>query len=193
MTYQLASVYPRPRAFSLHHAGQHPAPTGQCRAFPPQWAKTAPGQPLQHGRSCSVSWVGFKPGLHPLNSVAWGESQNCEQHLSASLQNGRIIQAHDPRRSATKLGTQTHWAANVTGAEIPCTIFTLHNFQSCLGWCCPRCHEGQNIRYLSLKLQTSEFQNTAGPRVSSKGPWFCPYCTTDLWKLNVTIPEGCSI
>ena len=139
--------------------------------------------------------MGFKPGLHPLRSVALGESLNSlRDHLSAPLQNGRAIQAHGPRHSETqKLGTRTHLSADATQADTLCVTFTLHTRRCSLEWRCPRCHKGWNIGCLSLKLQNSEFQITSGPRVSDKALWSCPTGTAELlWELNVTTPAGFS-
>ena len=93
-----------------------------------------------------------------------------EQHLPASLQNRRTIQAHGPQHSETqKLGIKMHLAANTIQADILCTISIPFTAES--GLVLPL-----TIGSLSLKLQNSEFLIAADPQFH-EGLRFCPTCT----------------
>lgn len=111
-----------------------------------------------HGWGSSLSFT-------LLSSMTWSESPNfSEQHLSASPQNGRIAQAHNPSHSQTqKLGTKTHLPANATWSDILCKIFTLHTFH-CGVWGGVAPDNRREQRASIPKTPTSEFQITAGPQ-----------------------------
>lgn len=108
-----------PLAFSLHGVGVS-SPKWPVQSLPTPVDKGRPWSVHAAGEAVSSLRAGVRASASPaLSSVALDESLNfSEQHLSASPQSGRIIQAHGPRCAETqKRGSKRHLAANETEAD----------------------------------------------------------------------------